>query len=178
MSHCKDFFGCNPFITAILSAKLEVIRVLLGSPNVAKDIVNTPHPDGSYPLHISVTMGVLERHENFALECVRLMLDNDADALVTDDYDRTPLFLASAYGLDNIITMLFEAESGTDAAITMLDVFGYTPLHVAALNGHQSCVELILKYLLSIGNLDTQTKRGDTALHLGMALSFQTNAHT
>jgi hypothetical protein len=58
--------------------------------------------------------------------------------------------------------MLLNAEP--DASVA--DEEGRTPLHVAALNGHSSCVVLLLKKGQPV---DASDKRGQTPLHLAGA---------
>ena len=55
----------------------------------------------------------------------------------------TPLYLAAARGDDAEVSMLL--STGKKSHFGMKDYRGWTPLHIASINGHASCVELLCK---------------------------------
>ncbi|XP_024936359.1 uncharacterized protein LOC112493618 [Cephus cinctus] len=97
-----------------------------------------------------------------ALECVEVLLrKGGSDPNVEDNDGRTPLHLALGRSLlaydisDCLITW--------KANVNKSDKYGYTPLHVAALNELSQCVDTLIQHG---GDLSATTKGGTTALSI------------
>ena len=106
---------------------------------------------GYTPLHLA------SRTSNF--ECVVLLLEGGADPNAKDLDQRTPLHAAigkSENSLDIIETLI---AHGAD--VNQKDVYGFTSLHLAALEGNAHCVELLIFHG---ANVTSKSKRGTVAL--------------
>ena len=100
-----------------------------------------------------------------------MLLENDAEALATDDYGRSALHLAAGFGLDKIVALLLDKYPATGAGegdedapdpISARDKYGWTPLHHACFGGHAEVAES----LLARGSKpEKPNKVGQTSLH-------------
>ncbi|XKL62048.1 hypothetical protein PGB90_001881 [Kerria lacca] len=95
------------------------------------------------------------------VDCVELLLTYEANVNIRDYENRTPLHAAvnkSPWSL-HVVRMLVERS----ADVNIADVFGYTALHIAALNEFEQCVE----YLIMAGaNVAAKTKGNISALNI------------
>ncbi|CAH2985734.1 unnamed protein product [Chilo suppressalis] len=113
---------------------------------------NTKNHRGFTPLHLAARCA--------SVECVEIILrDGNADANVEDLDKRTPLHAAinrSERACD-IIDMLVS----WGAQVNKKDAYGYSPLHIAAMDGLTQCVET----LIFLGaDVTSKSKKGHTAL--------------
>ena len=76
-----------------------------------------------------------------------------------DEWGRTPLYIACAYGRINCVKLLLEHNANVDKP----DDRGWNPLHMACRGGHYECAEELLKKGASV-NQGRQSD-GWTALH-------------
>ncbi|CAB4034970.1 serine threonine- phosphatase 6 regulatory ankyrin repeat subunit A isoform X2, partial [Paramuricea clavata] len=74
-------------------------------------------------------------------DCVDILLNYQADPLSRDCNGTSPLHLAAACGHIGILSSLLQV-CGTG---NILDDRGYTPLHWACYNGHDSCVDVLME---------------------------------
>uniref|UniRef100_A0A0C9QZ02 Pyx_5 protein n=1 Tax=Fopius arisanus TaxID=64838 RepID=A0A0C9QZ02_9HYME len=97
-----------------------------------------------------------------SLECVEALLRNGScDPNVDDNDGRTPLHLA--LGRSVLAYDVTEFLIGWRADVNRADKYGYTPLHVAALNELSQCVDVLIQYG---ADLSARTKGGTTALSI------------
>lgn len=109
---------------------------------------------GHTPLHLAA--------RSHCLECVEVLLHKaNIDPNAEDNDGRTPLHLALGRSLlaydvsDLLITRM--------ANVNKADKYGYTPLHVAAVNELSQCVDILIK---RGADLSARTKGGTTALSI------------
>lgn len=109
---------------------------------------------GFTPLHLAA------RTSN--IECVELLLrDGNADPNAEDFDHRTPLH--AAVGKADSAFDIIELLISWGANVNSKDVYGFTPLHLAALDGLAQCVELLLYHGADVS---TKSKKGTTALNV------------
>ncbi|XP_065193226.1 transient receptor potential cation channel subfamily A member 1-like [Sycon ciliatum] len=94
------------------------------------------------------------------IECVKMLLDNGADANIQGDEERTPLFLAAKCNRPDVVGILCQHPG---ARTDLPDMYGMLPSHVAARRGHSA----VLKELNKSGALHIESPdfHGNTALH-------------
>ncbi|XP_068971924.1 transient receptor potential channel pyrexia-like isoform X2 [Bombus flavifrons] len=97
-----------------------------------------------------------------SLECVEILLKKGGcDPNIEDNDGRTPLHLALgrsllAYDVTELLIMW-------KANINKTDKYGYTPLHIAALNELSQCVDILIQHG---ADLSARTKGGTSALSI------------
>lgn len=95
--------------------------------------------------------------------CVKLLLAVGLDARTADANGITPLYLAAARGLADVVRLLL-LQDASAALCTAMGPKGETPLHIAAQEGHADCVALLVD--AGHADVDAATADGCTALHL------------
>jgi ankyrin repeat protein len=93
---------------------------------------DTPLPEETTPLHAIIA----RKRQDIAL----LLLNNGADAGVTNERGETPLLQASKFGLVRVVEGLL--KMGVNVAS------GVTPMDVASQGGHTDVVNLLLPFSL------------------------------
>uniref|UniRef100_A0A3Q0SID9 Ankyrin repeat domain 28 n=1 Tax=Amphilophus citrinellus TaxID=61819 RepID=A0A3Q0SID9_AMPCI len=129
----QDGNGQTPLMLAVLSGHTDCVYSLLnkGASVEAKD------KWGRTALH----RGAVTGHE----ECVEALLQHSANFLVRDCKGRTPIHLAAACGHIGVLGGLLHAAQSVETLPVLTDNQGYTPLHWACYNGHDTCVEVLLE---------------------------------
>lgn len=95
-----------------------------------------------------------------AYSCVELLLENGrANPNIEDCDRRTPLH--TAIGRTSVSADIIDILIRYGAYVNKSDQFGYTPLHVAALNGLSQCVEILIH---QGADVTTKSKCGMTSL--------------
>ena len=128
---------------------IESLESYLNSPEVDLTVKDSI---GETPLHVAV--------ENNNYQIVQLLLEHGADVNILDDYNDTPLHLASAKDLNISIVQLL-LEHGADVEIRE-NRNGDTPLHLASYNGNYQIVQLLLEHG---ANVDSRDFEENTPLH-------------
>jgi hypothetical protein len=98
--------------------------------------------------------------EDYAKEITELIDSGNID--INRSYGRiktTPLYLASYYGMDNIVKQIIEKDVEID--IDIENRIKETPLFAAALNGH---INIVKKLIEKGAKIDNQDRGGDTPL--------------
>lgn len=109
---------------------------------------------GFTPLHLAARTS--------SIECVEMLLrDGDADPNAEDFDHRTPLH--AAVGKADSAFDIIELLISWGANVNGKDVYGFTPLHLAALDGLAQCVELLIYHGADVS---TKSKKGTTALNV------------
>ena len=106
--------------------------------------------NGYTQLHFAAKVGDLETCKKF----VHLLKEKDCNG-------RTAMHIASIKGNYDIVEYFFETDK---SVLKETDVEGWTPLLIAARNGHAKICELLMTEGYSEKDND-----GDTALHLAMS---------
>uniref|UniRef100_A0A3Q2QPZ1 Ankyrin repeat domain 28 n=1 Tax=Fundulus heteroclitus TaxID=8078 RepID=A0A3Q2QPZ1_FUNHE len=129
----QDGNGQTPLMLSVLSGHIDCVYSLLnkGASVEAKD------KWGRTALH----RGSVTGHE----ESVEALLQHSADALARDCKGRTPVHLAAACGHVGVLGGLLHAAQSVETLPALTDSHGYTPLHWACYNGHDTCVEVLLE---------------------------------
>uniref|UniRef100_A0A8C6K9Y3 Ankyrin repeat domain 28 n=1 Tax=Nothobranchius furzeri TaxID=105023 RepID=A0A8C6K9Y3_NOTFU len=129
----QDGKGQTPLMLSVLSGHIECVYSLLnkGANVEAKDKL------GRTALH----RGAVTGHE----ECVEALLQHSTNFLAQDCKGRTPIHLAAACGHIGVLGGLLHAAQSVETLPILTDREGYTPLHWACYNGHDTCVEVLLE---------------------------------
>ena len=134
----------SPLIQACHRGHHEIVRHLLRAPNIK--INQKRKTDGATALFVACREG--------ATQCVRHLLSNDLLFINESKTNgRSPLFIASFFGHNEIVQMLITHSHRMQKArmhhgildVNQCDSKGFTPLFVAAQNGHTQIVTLLLK---------------------------------
>ncbi|ETN66368.1 hypothetical protein AND_001843 [Anopheles darlingi] len=179
--------GMNAIHLAADLGHVACLQVLLAAPGADPNIRIGIREKESTALHLAADEGnsecvalLLERgaearlknHRGFtplhlasrtsSLECVELLLRLGSADPNEEDFDmRTPLH--TAIGRSESAFHIIEALICWGADVNRKDVFGFTPLHLAALDGLAHCVEILLFY---DADVTAKTKKGTTALNV------------
>uniref|UniRef100_A0A182WTJ0 Ion transport domain-containing protein n=1 Tax=Anopheles quadriannulatus TaxID=34691 RepID=A0A182WTJ0_ANOQN len=179
--------GMNAIHLAADLGHVECLRVLLAAPGADPNIRIGIREKESTALHLAADEGNaacvallleqgaearLKNHRGFtplhlasrtsSLECVDLLLRAGSADPNEEDFDmRTPLH--TAIGRSESAFHIIETLICWGADVNKKDVFGFTPLHLAALDGLAHCVEILLFY---DADVTAKTKKGTTALNV------------
>lgn len=160
--HCMNILlnsGCDPNLTlpdtsttalhlAAEGGCSECISLLLHK-GAKADVRNNK---GQTALHLAA-------HAH-SVECVEMLLSKGICNPNSDDNDkRTPLHSAVGRALNSCEITELLIKYG--AWVNCRDIFGYTPLHVAALNENTQCVQILIN---SGADVSVKTKGGNSAL--------------
>uniref|UniRef100_A0A8C1WTQ8 Ankyrin repeat domain 28b n=1 Tax=Cyprinus carpio TaxID=7962 RepID=A0A8C1WTQ8_CYPCA len=129
----QDGIGQTPLMLSVLGGHTECVYSLInkGANVDAKD------KRGRTALH----RGAVTGHE----ECVEALLQHNASFMVRDCRGRSPVHLAAACGHVGVLGGLLHAAQSVVTIPVITDHQGYTPLHWACYNGHDTCVEVLLE---------------------------------
>jgi acetoin utilization deacetylase AcuC-like enzyme/ankyrin repeat protein len=123
----RDPDEITPLHVAIHARKLECVKLLLeAGASVHKK------NDGSAPIHTAISIGAIPEHACFAYECIQVLASFDADLSVKDDSMHTPLYLACAANLAQVVTFILSDSVGLSTLNTRADRSGGRALHAVA----------------------------------------------
>ena len=178
-----DIKGWTPLHLCSQENNLEVVKVLIRSK--PRTDVNIQAQNGSAPIHLACIKG--------NISVVQHLLDNKANVNIEDNNFWTPLSIACRLGFKEIVDLLIARGANATAKIkggrnvlhvvafngfidicklltvngieeiNGVDDEGWTPLHLAAQEGHLD----IVKHLVEKGaNFRASSKTGRTPLHM------------
>lgn len=171
--------GLAPIHYAAISATPEILKLLLdhGADVNMQAIDGTEESRAkgvgfaySTPLHLAIhsRYHTEPRNEPRHKLQVQALLARGADMTLTDGQGRTPFALAEEKGLESIVKLLRNEE----AIRSFKSKFGFSPIHVATINGSVSVIEQL--YVMDV-DVNTLTEKGTerdypgrTALHLAI----------
>jgi len=150
----------SPLIQACHRGHDSIVRELLQASNIK--INQKRKTDGATALFVACREG--------AIECVRQLLTNDLILINNSKTNgRSPLFIASFFGHNEIVEMLMDHShkmrkkqmNHGQLDVNQCDSKGFTPLFVAAQNGHTKIVTMLLKNMADVNQAE---QRGHTPL--------------
>jgi len=123
----RDPDEITPLHVAIHARKLECVKLLLeAGASVHKK------NDGSSPVHTAISIGAVPLHSEFAYECTVVLSTFGADLDVKDDSMHTPLYLACAANLPQVVSFILNDSVGLSTLNARADRSGGRALHAAA----------------------------------------------
>lgn len=179
--------GTNAIHLAADLGHAECLTALLDAPNADPNIRICVREKESTALHLAADDGnagcvslllakgadaKVKNHRGFtplhlaartsSLECVELLLrDGNADANAEDFDHRTPLH--AAVGKSDSAFDILETLITWGTNVNAKDVYGFTALHLAALDGLTHCVEMLIYHGADVS---TKSRKGTTALNV------------
>uniref|UniRef100_A0A671LEK8 Serine/threonine-protein phosphatase 6 regulatory ankyrin repeat subunit A-like n=1 Tax=Sinocyclocheilus anshuiensis TaxID=1608454 RepID=A0A671LEK8_9TELE len=129
----QDGIGQTPLMLSVLGGHTDCVYSLInkGANVDAKDMWG----------HTALHRGAVTGHE----ECVEALLQHSASFMVRDCRGRSPVHLVAACGHVGVLGGLLHAAQSVETIPVITDHQGYTPLHWACYNGHDTCVEVLLE---------------------------------
>lgn len=123
----RDPDEITPLHVAIHARKLECVKLLLeAGASVHKK------NDGSAPIHTAISIGAIPEHAVFAYECTEILSSFDADLSAKDESMHTPLYLACAANLPQVVGFILNDSIGLSTLNARADRSGGRALHAAA----------------------------------------------
>lgn len=146
----KDDRGSTALHLACDSAHVECVKLLIEH----NADIHAKNMKLQVPMHLAAKAQ--------SVDCIDLLIKSGADVNAPDINDRTPLHTAisvkALHVYQTVDTLLYYK-----AKVNMQDHYGFTPLHIAALNEATECVESLLA---NGGNVGIQTFGGISALNM------------
>lgn len=125
-----DNDGNNPLHYAALNGQLEIVQILLATPEIN---IFAPNEEGNTAIHCAAFRG--------HLPVVQILIATlGINVNILNSRRSTPLHCAAYRGHQSVVQALLAAE----AAVNITDQFGNTPLHYAAREGHLEVAETLL----------------------------------
>lgn len=146
----KDYHDYTALHLACESAHVECVKLLIEH----KANIHAKNMKFQVPIHMAA--------KSQSVDCIDLLVKAGADVNARDMDDRTPLHSAISVKTLNVC-LAVDTLLGYHAKVNMQDHYGFTPLHVAALNEVPECVESLLA---KGGNVGIQTYGGISALNM------------
>ncbi|KAK4912448.1 phosphate system positive regulatory protein pho81, partial [Elasticomyces elasticus] len=124
-----DVYGRAPLHYACLRGRLVMVQKLIGA---GSNMINLRDHDNFTPLIHSIVRN--------KINCVRLLLSQNAEINPSNESDHVPLNLACQHGLSDIVRLLLEMN-----AQLVSDAKGLYPQHLVARSSRDSTLLLLLK---------------------------------
>ena len=120
--------------------------------------------EAGYSLLHDVITSFPSNCEPLIYQLVASLLENDVNALALDHQGNTAFHLAASQGLQNVFEHMLNVFSGHDSSfLNYANSNQYTPLMLAAMNGHHNIVTLLITHQAKVSQL---TGSGFNAMHL------------
>jgi len=146
----KDHRGSTALHLACESAHVECAKLLIEHGAG----VHVKNMKSQVPLHVAAKAQ--------SVDCIDMLIKAGADVNARDVDDRTPLHSAISVKTLNVCQAV-DTLLGYQAKVNVQDHYGFTPLHIAALNEAPECVESLLA---KGGNVGIHTFGGISALNM------------
>lgn len=146
----KDYHESTALHLACESAQVECVKLLIEH----NANVHAKNMKCQVPIHMAAKAQ--------SVDCIDLLVKAGADVNAPDIDDRTPLHSAISVKTLNVCQAV-DTLLGYQAKVNVQDHYGFTPLHIAALNEAPECVESLLA---KGGNVGIQTFGGISVLNM------------
>ena len=142
----SDIDNCTPLLLAAKMNSTDALEVLLSQEDVIPTILSNKDSHGMTALHYT------SRTANF--DATQLLLDASGASGISvgDNYDRTPLMLASGVGADRIVNLFLKLHKG----ILQYDADFRTALMYAVLDRHNEVALMLLNAGSIVGMKDAE----------------------
>lgn len=144
-----DGNSCSMLHLAAQTRNLELVKKLITEPTLAKEC-NSKDRNGQTVLHAVFSDKCDEDPELLTIELIKILRKFATDVNITNYAGETPLFLASRYGLSQVVKLLLSLESDP----TILTNLRQSVLHAACLAGSSDTLSILLQRD-DLGNLVT-----------------------
>ncbi|GAB6032265.1 hypothetical protein CHUAL_010907 [Chamberlinius hualienensis] len=171
----KSFYNRTPLHIAVKCGHFEIVKLLVKN----KADVLAVDDDGGSPLH--------EAASNGHLDVLKVLLDgSNIDKVdVKDNFGRSPFYNAAQNNQIEVAKWLLSRQANinnNEAVAAVGQALNWTPLHIAAYNGHKEMVEFLI---VNGSEKDATDTIGRTALDMAInyghfeiaALSAPTERH-
>ncbi|XP_012688345.1 transient receptor potential cation channel, subfamily N, member 1 [Clupea harengus] len=146
-----DKDGCIPFLLAVESGNVGIVKELLGGLSEAQ-LRAQRSGDRDSALHICC------RRKD--AEMAKILVESGANIDVQNEEGQTPLHIAAWEGDEATLKVFYQGKANPNIA----DKMDRSPLHVAAERGHTNIVEVLTEKFKS--NVLARTKDGSTLLYI------------
>lgn len=143
----------SPLHCAVINDNEGAAEMLIDT--LGASIVNAPDSKGRTPLHAAA----FTDH----VECLQLLLSQNAQVNSADSTGKTPLMMAAENGQTNTVEMLVSSAS---ADLTLQDKSKNTALHLACGKGHETSALLILEKITDRNLINATNAALQTPLHV------------
>ena len=179
-----DNNGNTPFLFACRRKDTEIIELLLNHATSKNIDVNRTNVHGQTPFHFvcnykKIRVSKVEDETNW-IDCsydasivLKLLFKNQTilkiDFNDKDNFGRTPLHYAFAFGRDEIVKCLLQDYQDLKIEFNAEDAIGQTPYHKACFNGYERLVEIAIENqdLFDIETRDKKGRNGFELAHMG-----------
>ncbi|KAJ4780482.1 Ankyrin repeat protein family-like protein [Rhynchospora pubera] len=156
--------GFSPLYIAIVEDHTSSVIAML---QVDATLACTQFSDGTFPVHVAARRGNAELVEHFLREYPDY-------AKLLDSCGRNLFHMAAEQGNSDVFTEVFALAKDDNPQISQMvesminarDYEGNTPLHLAAMKGHESVMTAILDKLNYAQAAQVQNRKGETAFNL------------
>ncbi|KAM4704908.1 uncharacterized protein WCC33_009720 [Rhinophrynus dorsalis] len=163
----------NPLHTAVRHCHLPIVEVILNylanerSRKDAIECVNQANKDGETPLHLAAAVKKDMIHsEDEDVNIIKKLMEYDADiSLTTNQTSETPLHYCARVGNEDVLLEMIShiGTSQIQQSMNKQAKNGWSPLLVAAEQGHTEIVKILLQ---NHARVDVFDEHGKAALHL------------
>lgn len=150
MINVVDLRECTALHLACEYAHVDCVRLLIER----GANVHAKNQKFQVPMHMAA--------KSQSVDCIDLLIKAGADVNARDVDDRTPLHSAISVKTLNVC-LAVDTLLGYQAKVNVQDHYGFTPLHIAAINEAPECVESLLAKGANVG---IQTYGGISALNM------------
>lgn len=134
--NAPDRNGWRALHWAILTKRLEIVKMLLGVSNID---VNVKNSLGMTPLHCCV--------KTYNNHMVQLLLDAGSDINQTDRNKETPLHYAAWQNDENMVQTILTCPR---VDVSIINKWGDSPIALADSCGHERIVEILKNYMKKV----------------------------
>ena len=158
-----DPYGCTPLLVAVRFGYREIVELLLDRGANINAVTN----EGFGVLQLAI--------QGCDTNTFSLLLARGADSTLSDNYESTPLHEACERGLDIEVIKLLETVSNPRELINSEGLVRWTPLCIAAANGFEKIIKILLDNEAEINRAGRGHPLG-SALNVAFAMGHENTA--